>query len=59
MLVTHPTEDKCLLVTINGSRASGFPPSGFVEPGEFEHAVAREVKEETGIDTTDICYQAS
>ena len=61
MLVTHPTEEKCLLghnKRFEGLRFSTV--AGFVEPGEsLEHAVAREVKEETGIDTTDIIYQAS
>ncbi len=61
MLVTHPTEEKCLLghnKRFEGLRFSTV--AGFVEPGEsLEHAVAREVKEETGIDTTDITYQAS
>jgi NAD+ diphosphatase len=34
--------------------------AGFVEPGEtLEAAVAREIKEEVGIDVTDITYQAS
>lgn len=34
--------------------------AGFVEPGEgIEAAVAREVKEETGLDVSDIRYQAS
>ncbi len=34
--------------------------AGFVEPGEtLEQAVAREVKEETGIDLKEICYHSS
>jgi NAD+ diphosphatase len=34
--------------------------AGFVEPGEtLEHAVVREVAEETGLSVTDIVYQAS
>ena len=61
MLVTHPNEEKCLLghnKRFEGLRFSTV--AGFVEPGEsLEHAVAREVKEETGVDITDITYQAS
>ena len=63
MLVTHPPhEEKCLLghnKRFEGLRFSTV--AGFVEPGEspLEHAVAREVKEETGVDITDITYQAS
>ena len=34
--------------------------AGFVEPGEsLEEAVAREIKEEAGIDVTDVRYRAS
>ena len=61
MLVTHPSEDKCLLghnKRFKGLRFSTI--AGFVEPGEsLEHAVAREVKEETGVDVCDITYKAS
>ena len=61
MLVTHPSEDKCLLG--NNKRFQGLRYStiaGFVEPGEsLEHAVAREVKEETGIEVSEIAYKAS
>ena len=61
MLVTHPYEDKCLLGHNKRFRGLRFSTiAGFVEPGEsLEHAVAREVKEETNIDITDISYQAS
>lgn len=61
MLVTHPTEDKCLLgrnKRFQGLRFSTL--AGFVEPGEtLEQAVSREVKEESGIYTADVTYQAS
>jgi NAD+ diphosphatase len=34
--------------------------AGFVEPGESaEHAVVREVKEETGLDVRDVVYRGS
>jgi len=61
MLVTHPSEEKCLLghnKRFQGLRYSTI--AGFVEPGEsLEHAVAREVYEETGIHTVEQIYQAS
>lgn len=60
-LVVHPDGDKILL-----GRQSRWPDgmysvvAGFVEPGEsLEECVRREIKEETGIDTTDIEYVAS
>jgi len=61
MLVTHPNGDKCLLgrnKRFQGLRFSTL--AGFVEPGEtLEQAVRREVKEESGVVTTDETYQAS
>ena len=61
MLVTHPTEDKCLLghnKKFHGLRFSTI--AGFVEPGEMlEQAVAREVFEETNIRVKDVIYKAS
>ena len=61
MLVTHPDEERCLLgrnKRFQGLRFSTL--AGFVEPGEtLEQAVRREVKEESGIVTTDETYQAS
>jgi len=59
VLVTHA--DRCLL-----GRKTGWPKgmhsaiAGFVEPGEsLEQTVAREVKEETGLDIEQIRYHAS
>jgi NAD+ diphosphatase len=59
MLVTDG--DRCLL-----GRQKVWPPgmhstlAGFVEPGEsLEHAVAREVKEECGIEVDDVVYKSS
>jgi NAD+ diphosphatase len=61
MLVTHPTEDKCLLghnKKFQGLRFSTI--AGFVEPGEMlEQAVAREVYEETNIQVNEVIYKAS
>ncbi len=60
MLVTHG--DRCLL-----ARSTRWPTipmhstlAGFVEPGEsLEDAVAREVKEEVGVDVVDVRYHSS
>jgi len=60
MLVTHG--DRCLL-----PRSTRWPTipmhstlAGFVEPGEsLEDAVAREVKEEVGVDVVDVRYHSS
>ena len=56
------TEGDCCLVA-RAPRFSGRMFSalaGFLEPGEdIEHAVAREVKEEVGLDVTDVSYIAS
>jgi NAD+ diphosphatase len=61
MLITHPTEDKCLLghnKKFQGLRFSTI--AGFVEPGEkLEQAVAREAFEETNIQVIDVTYKAS
>jgi len=65
MLVTHDADDgtpsRCLL-----GRSPAWPEgvfstlAGFVEPGEsLEQAVAREVFEESAIETTDVRYVAS
>jgi NAD+ diphosphatase len=60
-LIEHPDGAHCLL-----GRQASWPPgfystvAGFVEPGEsLEGAVIREVREETGIDVTDVRYMAS
>jgi len=60
-LVAHPDGERALL-----GRQPHFPPgfyscvAGFVEPGEsLEAAVARETREETGIDIGEVAYMAS
>ena len=60
-LVVHPDGGKCLL-----GRQRRWPEgmysvvAGFVEPGEsLEECVQREIREETGVETTDIRYVAS
>ena len=61
MLVTHPTEDKCLLGHNKKFKGLLFSTiAGFVEPGEtLEQAVAREVFEETNIEIINVKYKAS
>jgi len=61
MLVTHPTDEKCLLGHNKKFRGLLYSTiAGFVEPGEMlEQAVAREVFEETNINVVDVTYKAS
>ncbi|HTB67468.1 MAG TPA: NAD(+) diphosphatase [Steroidobacteraceae bacterium] len=67
-----PRLDPAIIVLVSdGDRAllgrqASWPPgrystiAGFVEPGEsLEDAVAREVREETGVDVDEVCYQSS
>lgn len=61
IIVLVMKEDRLLL-----ARAHRHPPgfysvlAGFVEPGEnLEEAVAREIREEVGIEVEDICYFGS
>ena len=61
IIVLVQRDDRVLL-----ARSPRFPPgmfglvAGFVEPGEnLEHALMREVKEETGIAVKNICYFGS
>lgn len=60
VLVTD-ADDRCLLGRQGSWPAGRFSTlAGFVEPGEpLEHAVAREVHEETGIDVVDAEYAGS
>lgn len=69
----YPRTDPAVIVLIRDrqdrillGRQAVWPPkrystfAGFVEPGEsFESAVAREVKEEAGVDVTDVHYLGS
>jgi len=60
-LIAHPNGEQCLLGR-QPSWPAGFysTVAGFVEPGEtLEAAVAREVREETGIIVRDVKYVAS
>jgi len=71
-LITYPRISPAIIVLVrNGNRillarSPRFPPgqysviAGFVESGEnIEHAVRREVREETGIEITNIRYSGS
>lgn len=54
-------DDEILMVRAHNFRSDFYGlVAGFVEPGEtLEECVAREVKEETGLDITDIRYACS
>jgi len=61
IVLVHDGGDRCLL-----GRQPTWPPgrystlAGFVEPGEaLEHAVAREIREESGVVVDDIVYRGS
>ena len=61
IVLIHDGGDRCLL-----GRQPSWPPNrystlaGFVEPGEsLEHAVAREIEEESGVVVDDIVYRGS
>jgi NAD+ diphosphatase len=61
IVLVHDGGDRCLL-----GRQPAWPPgrystlAGFVEPGEsLEHAVAREIAEESGVVVDDIVYRGS
>lgn len=59
--IVHDGAWHCLLGRQASWPAGGFSTlAGFVEPGEsLEHAVAREVLEETGVRVGDVAYRAS
>lgn len=61
VIVVIRRDDRMLLARSSRGKRHFFSLiAGFVEPGEnIEQAVAREVKEETGLDVTGVRYQAS
>ena len=62
VLVTRGADDEQALLVWGNARETPFfsTIAGFVEPGEsLEHAVAREIREESGIEVRDIAYFGS
>lgn len=64
-IIVAITREDSILLAVHQRHAHLNPPlytllAGFVEPNEsLEQAVAREVREEAGIEVTDICYHGS